>query len=58
MKGGTRVSTLGQVGGWGPLHPQVSGARAGLLGSARLPHSDLGGFCSVVRPLRCTHACT
>lgn len=56
MKGGTRVSTLGQVGGRGPWHPQVSGARAGLLGVARLPHSDLGGFCSVVRSLRCTHA--
>lgn len=32
MKGGTRVSTLGPVGGRQPLHLQVSGARAGLPG--------------------------
>lgn len=62
MKGGTRVSTLGQVGREGPLHPTgvgsqgwIPGVRLGSWGQAGPPHTKLGGFCSV-RSLRCTHA--
>ena len=52
MKGGTRVSTLGQVGGEGPLHPTGVERALGSWGQARPP---LPSFCSI-RSLRCTHA--
>lgn len=58
MKGGTRVSTLGPWVGGSLCTCRHQEPGLGFWGAARLPYPDSGGFCSVLRSLRCAHART